>query len=188
MNSKKVYADVMKYFIIFGLIIFLVVMLYIDIFKHFIGSNFHEGLNVVPIVLFANLFLGIFYNLSVWYKLTNLTRYAAVIAIIGAVITIILNILLIPVIGYLGSAWAHFTCYLVMMIISFFWGKKHYPVKYDLKKILFYVAIALFIFGVSGMLNIQEQSLKLVINSVLIVLFFTVLFFGERSKLKSLPG
>jgi len=186
-NSKTVYADVMKYFIIFGLIIFLIVMLYIDIFKYFIGSNFHEGLNVVPIVLFANLFLGIFYNLSVWYKLTNLTRYAAVIAIIGAVITIILNVLLIPVIGYLGSAWAHFACYFVMMIISFFWGRKHYPVKYDLNKILFYIAIALLIFGISRILNIQELSLRLVINSVLIVLFVSIIFFRERSNLKSLP-
>lgn len=185
-NSKAVYADVMKYFIVFGLIIFLAVMLYIDIFKHFIGSNFHEGLNVVPIVLLANLFLGIFYNLSVWYKLTNLTRYAAVIAIIGAVITIILNILLIPIIGYLGSAWAHFACYLSMMMISYFWGRKHYPVKYDLNKILFYAAIALIIFGLSRILNIQVLGIRLIVNSILIVLFLSVVYFGEKSNLKSL--
>ena len=93
----------MKYFIIFGLSIFLVVMLYIDIVKFFIDEKFHEGLVVVPIVLSANLFLGIYYNLSVWYKLTNKTRFGAYIATIGAILTLVINYLLIPNICILGT-------------------------------------------------------------------------------------
>ncbi|MEA3317636.1 MAG: oligosaccharide flippase family protein, partial [Bacteroidota bacterium] len=98
-NAKVLYADVMKYFIVFGLLIFLGVTLYIDIFKHYIGSNFHSGLRIVPIVLLANLFLGIIYNLSIWYKLNNKTKYGAYIAIFGALVTLGLNFLLVPKIG-----------------------------------------------------------------------------------------
>ncbi len=182
-NSKTVYADVMKYFIIFGLIIFLVIMLYIDIFKYFIGSNFREGLYVVPIVLFANLFLGIFYNLSVWYKLTNLTRYGAAIAIIGATITIILNIILIPVIGYLGSAWAHFACYFVMMIISFFWGKKYFPINYDLKRIFFYIILAVALYAVSNYIKPQVFALQLLVNTILLIIFLATVYRFEKPHL-----
>lgn len=181
-NSKQVYADVMKYFIIFGLFIFLLVMLYIDIFKYFIGSNFHEGLKVVPIVLMANLFLGIFFNLSVWYKLTNLTRYAAIIALIGASITIVLNILLIPLIGYLGSAWAHFTCYLVMVVISFFWGRMHFPVQYDLKRIFLYSLLALFLYMVSQYITPEAFSTHLLLNTFLLLIFLGTIFKYERSN------
>lgn len=182
-NSKVVYADVMKYFIIFGLIIFLTVMLYIDIFKYFIGSNFHEGLFIVPIVLFANLFLGVFYNLSVWYKLNNLTRFGAAIAIVGAIITIVLNIILIPKIGYLGSAWAHFACYFVMMIISYFWGKKYFPINYDLKRILLYTILALVLYAVSHYVKPQEFILQLLVNSVLLIIFLATVYKFEKPNL-----
>ncbi|MCD4681849.1 MAG: oligosaccharide flippase family protein [Bacteroidales bacterium] len=183
-NAKQVYADVMKYFVIFGLLIFLAVTLYIDIFKYFIGPEFWEGLFIVPIVLLANLFLGIFFNLSVWYKLNDITKYGAIIALVGSGITILMNILLVPKYGYLGAAWGHFACYLSMMIISYFWGRKHYPVKYDLNKILFYIAVALIVFGLSRILNIQELSLRLLVNSIMIVLFLSVVYFGEKPDLK----
>jgi len=182
-NSKTVYADVMKYFIIFGLIIFLVVMLYIDIFKYFIGSGFHEGLFIVPIVLFANLFLGIFYNLSVWYKLTNLTRYGAVIAICGAAITIVLNIVLIPKIGYLGSAWAHFTCYLVMVVISYFWGKKYFPINYDLKRIFLYVLLALVLYTISNYIKPEQFIMQLLVNTALLTIFLATVYRFEKPNL-----
>ena len=187
-NSKTVYADVMKYFIIFGLLIFLVVMLYIDIFKYFIGRDFHEGLFIVPIVLFANLFLGIFYNLSVWYKLTNLTRYGAIIAICGAVITIILNVMLIPKIGYLGSAWAHFACYFVMMIISYFWGKKYFPINYDLKRIFFYIIIALVLYTVSNYIKPQVFINQILVNTVLLIIFIAAVFIFEKPNLVKSTG
>ena len=112
-NSRKIYADVLKYFTILASLIFLVVMLYIDVVKHFIGSSFHSesGIKIVPILLLANLFLGIYYNLSVWYKLTDKTAYGAILSVFGALITLVLNILLIPAIGFVGSAWATLGCY-----------------------------------------------------------------------------
>jgi O-antigen/teichoic acid export membrane protein len=108
------------------------------------------------------------------------------IALIGSGITIFMNVLLVPEHGYLGAAWGHFACYISMMLISYFWGRKHYPVKYDLKKILFYTAIALIIFGLSKILNIQELSLRLLINSIFILLFLSIVYFGESPNLKIL--
>ena len=123
-NSKKIYADVLKYFTILASLIFLAVMLYLDVVKHFIGSSFHheKGIEIVPILLMANLFLGIYYNLSIWYKLTEKTRYGAMLAIFGALITLVLNIILIPKIGFVGSAWATLACYFSMMLASMLIG------------------------------------------------------------------
>lgn len=183
-NHKQVYADVMKYFIVFGLFIFLGVTLYIDLVQYFIGSDFREGLHIVPIILMANLFLGIFYNLSIWYKLNNLTRYGAIIALTGAVITITLNILLIPMIGYVGCAWAHFFCYLVMMIISYFWGRRHLPVDYPLKKIAVYFTSALLLYLLSQLLWPGNLGYRLALNSVLLGFFVIIVYLGERKHLQ----
>ncbi|MBA7584077.1 hypothetical protein ES708_26030 [subsurface metagenome] len=106
-NAKELYADVMKYFVIFCLIIFLGVMMYIEIVKHFIGPEFREALDIVPIVLVANLFYGIFVNLSIWYKLNDMTKYGAVIVMTGALVTVIINVGFVPEYGYYASAWAH---------------------------------------------------------------------------------
>ncbi|MCD4746845.1 MAG: oligosaccharide flippase family protein [Bacteroidales bacterium] len=179
-NSKKVYADVMKYFVIFGLIIFLGVMLYIDIVKYFIGKEFREGLNIVPIVLLANLFLGIFFNLSIWYKLNNITRYGAYIALLGAFITVLLNVIFIPVIGYLGSALAHFACYFTMMVVSFFLGRKFFPINYNLKAIFGYFSLALTLYYISTLLHIESQTYHLLINTILMLIFLSIVFFIEK--------
>ena len=180
-NAKNVYAAVMKYFTIFGLLIFLGVTLYIDLFKYFIGPEYWEGLKIVPIVLLANLFLGIFYNLSVWYKLNDITKYGAVIALTGSLITILMNVLLVPKFSYEGAAWGHFACYFTMMLISYYWGKKHFPINYDLKRILFYVALALILFGLSNFLKPEVLSYRLILNTVLLAVFvFTVYIFEKR--------
>jgi len=181
-KSRVVYADVMKYFIIFGLIIFLGVMLYIDIIKYFIGSNYWIGLKIVPIILMANLFLGIFFNLSIWYKLTNQTKFGAYLAIFGAIITVIFNILLIPEIGYLGSAWATFICYFLMMIASYFLGQKYFYVKYDLKRIFEYIGLALAIYFCSTFISSKSLILTIIINTVLFSIFMYFVF--EKEKLK----
>ena len=185
-NNNKTTADVMKYFVIFGLFIFLVVILYLDFFKFFIGPEFWDGLFIVPIVLLANLFLGIFFNLSVWYKLNDITKYGAIIALIGSSVTILMNVLLVPHFSYLGAAWGHFACYLSMMLISYFWGKKHYPIKYDLGRIFIYFALGLIIFGISKVLNSQDFSINLIVNSVLLFVFISAVYFGERSIIKNL--
>ncbi len=169
--SKSQFAKVMLYFVLFGLLIFLGITGYIDIVKHFIGSDYHEGLKIVPILLAANLFLGIYFNLSVWYKLNNKTRYGAWMAIFGAIITLVLNIILIPHIGYMGSALATLVCYFSMMLISWYLGKKHYPIPYNLKKIGTYVAIAAGIYFIFTWSNQQTDWIKYSLNTTLILLF-----------------
>ncbi len=182
-NSKQTYADVMKYFIIFGLFIFLGVMLFLDIVKYFIDVKFHEGLHVVWIILLANLLLGIFYNLSIWYKLTNLTKYGAIVALMGASVTIIINIIFVPQFGYIASAWGHFSCYFIMVVISFYWGQKVFPVSYDFKVIAKYMFIAAFIFILSNFNTIDNVLVKLSVNAILYLSFIAIIFISEKKKI-----
>ena len=136
-DDRGVYADVMKYFIVFMGIIFLGVIIFYDVIIGFLGPEYRDhpnGLEVVSILLLANLFLGILFNLSIWYKLTEKTIYGAYISIFGALITVLLNFILIPKIGILGSAWATLACYFNMALVSYFLGKKHFPIPYQKKK------------------------------------------------------
>jgi len=178
-NSRKIYADVLKYFVILASLIFLSVMLYLDVVKHFIGSSFHsaEGIEIVPILLMANLFLGIYYNLSIWYKLTEKTGYGAILAIFGAIITLILNIILIPRIGFIGSAWATLFCYFSMMVGSFLIGRKHYSIPYDLKRIASYIFLSFALYKISAYF---ESSMLL--NTIYLFVFIIAVFILEKSK------
>jgi O-antigen/teichoic acid export membrane protein len=182
-DARNVYADVMKYFVIICSMIFLGVMLYIDVIKYFVGHKYWEGLTIVPILLLANMFLGIFYNLSIWYKLTDKTRFGAYLSIFGAVVTLTLNILLIPVIGYMGSAWATFACYGSMMILSYFVGQKHYYVKYNLKKIGAYFGLALLLYFVSILIKIDMLGYRLALNTVFFLCYLFVVIYIERPSL-----
>ncbi|HQW04958.1 MAG TPA: polysaccharide biosynthesis C-terminal domain-containing protein [Flavobacteriales bacterium] len=140
-NSGETFARIMNIFVAVCMSAFLVVMLFLDLFKWFIPNPaYHEGLRVVPILMLANVFLGIYYNQSVWYKLTDRTRVGGTIAIIGAAITIAFNFALIPVLGYMGSAWATLACYAGMAVISYAWGQKHYPIPYNVSRVLLYMA------------------------------------------------
>jgi O-antigen/teichoic acid export membrane protein len=142
-EKKDIYVKVMNYFIWICLFVFLLVMFYLHYFKHFIDDKFHEGLAVVPILLFANIFLGIYYNVSIWYKLSDQTKKGAQISILGAIITIVLNLILIPRIGYMGCAWTTFICYLFMMVLGYVWGQKYYPIPYNLNRAFVYLTVAL---------------------------------------------
>lgn len=168
-DSREIYARVMHYFVIFCAAIFLGVMLYMDIVKLFIGEEFREGIHVVPILLMANFFLGIFFNLSIWYKLTNQTRFGAWLAILGAAITIVLNAILIPVMGYTGAAWATFFCYFAMMMASFFLGQKHFKVPYRIFRTGLYVVIAPALWLLSLYLPVAGHPL--VLNTALFAVF-----------------
>jgi len=179
-RSKSDYSLIMKYFVIFGLTIFLGATLYLSVLKYFIGEDYRSGLNVVPILLLANLFLGIIYNLSIWYKLTSKTMYGAYIALFGATITIVLNIILIPKIGYLGSAWATFFCYFSMMLLSFFWGKKHYKIKYEVLPIAKYFVIALVLYAISRFVPEINQVFTLLVSSLLFFVFVGYVFWEEK--------
>lgn len=149
-DGKKVaYSDAMKFFVIMGIFIFMGVMFYLDIIRHFISSRYFSGLAVVPVVMAAEFFFGVSFNLSVWYKLADKTIWGAWITLGGLAVTILLNVLLVPHWGYMGCAWAAFFCYLSMMVASYFLGQRYYPIAYPLKRIAVYVAAgaALYIFG-----------------------------------------
>jgi O-antigen/teichoic acid export membrane protein len=182
-DSKKTYALIMKYFVIVCTIIFLGTMLNIQWIQYFVGEDFREGMNVVPILLLANMCLGVFFNQSIWYKLTGQTHYGAMLTIIGAVITVALNFLWIPTMGYMGSAWATLICYASMMSVSYFWGNKYYPVNYDLKKIGGYVLLALLIYFVIGFIK-SDQSLY--IGNTLLLAYIAFVYWIEKKEIKNL--
>ena len=147
-QPQRIYARVMKFFVITLCFMFLVVVLFLDIWKHFIQNPKQwEGLPVVPILLLANMFLGIYYNLSIWYKLSNKTMSGAWITVMGAAVTLVINFLFIPEYGYMACAWATFCCYGSMMVLSYVWGQKAYPVPYATKKLLAYMVIAVGMYG-----------------------------------------
>jgi len=174
-DSKEAYAEAMKYFVIFSLLIFLGMVFYLDIFKFLIRSDYWEGLRVVPIVLFSYLFQGIFFNLSLWYKLTDKTYYGAIISIIGSIVVLTINILFVPVFSYMASAWASFACYFVMMLISYFLGQKYMPIKYDLKKMGVYTLLTLVLYTVSLLISTSSMGLNLVFNTILLIFFVSYL-------------
>lgn len=184
-NNTETYATVMKYFVLICSFIFLFIMLYLDIIQHFVGIEYRSGLGVVPILLLANMCFGIFVNLSMWYKLAGKTRYGAYFTIAGAIVTIVLNILLIPGMGYMGAAWATLACYFFMMILSYITGQKYYPVAYDLKKISFFIFFAIGLYFISEVIQMQRNwsSLQtLIINTGLLCIFISGSFFSERPK------
>jgi O-antigen/teichoic acid export membrane protein len=185
-DAKETYATMMHYFILVCLFIFLGIMLYIDFVMLFVGKEFREGVGVVPILLAANLFLGIFYNLSVWFKLTDRTKTGAAISLTGAAITLVLNIILIPFMGYQGAAWATLICYASMMVISYIAGQKHYPVKYDLKSASKYGLIALTIYLISYIPITESLWQKYVINSAMLISFSIFVFYNERQRFRSI--
>lgn len=188
-NSKKVNAIVMKYFVIFCSFLFLVTMMNIDIVKLVIYKDYRSGLGVAPILLLANLFLGVYFNLSIWYKLTGQTRYGAIITIIGAAITLTINFGFIGKYGYMACAWATLAAYGSMMIISYYMGQKHYPVKYNLRSMLFFFFCALGFYFISLTYNSLESIvIKLVLNNLLVLLFAWLFYKLEFSNLKNVKN
>ncbi len=187
-DAKNIYSRVMTYFVIFCLAIFLMVTLYIDVFKYFIGANYRVGLAIVPIVLLANMFLGIYYNLSVWYKINDLTRFGALISFFGMVITVVLNLWLIPIMGYMGSAVATFICYFGMMLLSYFYGRKYYKVVYDLKSLFTYFSIALLLFFINMFLSFDNDFLNILKGSVLFIIFLLIVIKREGLSLNAIKA
>ncbi|MES2286590.1 MAG: oligosaccharide flippase family protein [Bacteroidota bacterium] len=182
-DSKKTYADIMKYFVIICSIIFLGTMMNMQWIQYFVGEKYREGLDVVPILLIANLFLGIFINQSIWYKLTGQTGYGAMLTIFGALITISLNIYWIPRIGYMGSAWATLICYASMMVASYFLGNKHYPVNYDLKRILGYLGLSVTLYFISVFVRTESVGINLFLNNLMLLVFVAVVWKMEGKNL-----
>ncbi len=185
-NAKDLYSKIMDYFVLACSFVFLSIMMYLDVVMHFVGQDFRVGVNVVPILLLANICLGVYYNLSIWYKLTGQTMYGAYVALFGATITIGLNYLLIPIIGYMGSAWATLACYASMMLVSYIVGQKFYPVNYSLNKITAYLGGAIVLYFINvfcvSYFNFSSLITKLAFNTLFIIGFMGIVFIFERSK------
>ena len=188
-NPQRIYARVMKFFVMIISVMFLVVSLFIPIWKYFIGPKYWEGLSVVPILLLANVFLGIYYNLSIWYKLSNKTIYGAWVTLIGTTITIIINYIFIPKYGFTACAWATLICYGSMMIISFVWGQKYYRIPYAWKKLLAYIIIVVTIFFIhKGITNLYDNKyFSLGIAAVLLLMYCRFLTLVEHKEFSKLP-
>jgi O-antigen/teichoic acid export membrane protein len=189
-TAQRTYARVMKFFVILVSGMFLFVALYIDVWKWFIADHsMWVGLKVVPILLFANIFLGIYYNLSIWYKITKSTRAGAYITLIGAVITLVINYLFIPAFGYMASAWATFLCYGSMMVISYIWGQRVYPVPYAWKKLVAYmVIVGLLYFLYTGLTAVWgNRVFSLSLATVLLCGYALFILRVERKEFRRLP-
>lgn len=172
-DSKEMYATAMKFFIIFTLLAFLAVMFYMDILKHIIRSDYWPGLRVVPIVMAAEMFMGIYFNLSFWYKLIDETRWGAYFSIIGCSVVIILNVVFVPIYGYIACAWAGFAGYATAMILSYIVGQKKYPINYDLRRIGSYALLAIILYIPAMYIPIENMFLRLAFRTLLLCLFVT---------------
>ena len=184
-NAKKTYATVMNYFVLVVATIFLMVTLYIDIFKHFVpNEDYWVGLKVVPILLFANICLGIYFSQSIWYKLTDRTMWGAYLAVFGAIITLTLNFIWIPKYGYEGSAWATLITYVAMMIASYILGQKYYPINYNLKKIFFYLGLSLVLFFLGETINFNSSFVNFLLKTLVFSFYLFIVWGLEKPNLK----
>ena len=185
-DNRKVYAAAMKYFLIFSLLAFLTVMGYMDILKFMVARDYWEGLSVVAIVMGAEIFKGIYFNLSFWYKLTDDTRWGAYFSLIGCAVILVLNVWLVPLYGYVASAWASVAGYGAITLLSYVIGQKKYPVVYPLKDMTVYLILAAVLFVLSEIVSVEHVIWRLLYHTLLICIF--VAFIIKRDlPLKSIP-
>ena len=186
-DNRSTYAIAMKYYVIFTLLAFLVVMGYIDALRYIIGRSYWEGLKVVPIVMAAEIMFGVFFNLSFWYKLTDRTIWGAWFSGIGCVTLITIDVLLIPHFGYMACAWAGFAAYGISMLVSYFVGQRYYPISYPIASIMSYVALAVVLFAAISWSNAKlPMPATLALNTLFIIVFATVIV-RRDFPLASLP-
>ena len=186
-DNRETYAQAMKFYLIFTLLAFLVVMGYLDILKYLIGESYWEGLRVVPIVMAAEIMFGVFFNLSFWYKLTDRTIWGAYFSGIGAVVLIVIDILLIPKFSYMACAWAGFAAYATSMLLSYFIGQRYYPIAYPIRQMSQYVILTIILFvGMQYASNMLPLWIALIVNTLLIAVFAAYLI-KKDFPLSSIP-
>lgn len=185
-DNRKMYSAAMKYFFIFSLLAFLAVMFYMDILRYMVARDYWEGLSVVAIVMGAEIFKGIYFNLSFWYKLTDETQWGAYFSIIGCAVILALNIWLVPTYGYVASAWASVAGYGVITLLSYIIGQKKYPVSYPLKDMAVYLILAAVLFVLSQEVIISNVGLRLVFRTLLLLMFITYIL-KKDLPLKTIP-
>ncbi|MCX2475507.1 oligosaccharide flippase family protein [Pedobacter sp. MC2016-05] len=181
-NAKQTYATILYYFVLALSILFLGLTANIEIIKHFINSRYWSGLDAVPVLLFGYVCLGIYMNLSVWYRLSDQTRYGLYISLVGAVFTIVMNIILIPKYSYMGSAWVSMFAYFIIMVISYWLGQKHYPIPYKLKSMAIYILVSI----VSVGLSFWVFNRNIYIGNTILLLFLLGIFYFEKDNVKKL--
>ena len=189
-NAPKTYARVMKWFVITLCLAFLFTALFIDMWNAiFLGKAYHGGLGVVPILLAANVCLGIYYNLSVWYKVTDKMRYGMYITLVGAVITLIINFSCIPAFGMYACAWATLAAYGSMMVISYFSGQKYFPVPYNVRKLLAYLGVMMVLYGAEELVRVITGNfiVRIAAAAGLMALFIRLVLAAERKELVNIP-
>lgn len=180
-NPTKAYAIITKYFAILGGLILLVVLVFADLFKLLLirDESYYEAMDIVPVILLANLFLGLYHNLSVWYKVTDKTRFGAMISSLGAFVTIAINLTLIPIYGYYASAGATLLAYFLMMLLSYLFGQKHYKIPYQMKKISGYLLLSI-VFSAVSFYGFRENY---AVGTLLILIFAGIIYLGEKAEL-----
>ena len=187
-DNRETYAQAMKYYLIFTLLAFLVVMGYIDILKYLIGETYWEGLRVVPIVMAAEIMFGVFFNLSFWYKLTDRTIWGAYFSGFGAVVLIVIDILLIPRFSYMACAWAGFAAYATSMLLSYFIGQRYYPIAYPIRQMSAYVLLTIVLFLAMQYANSILPLWTALIANTLLIVVFAVYLVKKDFPLSSLPA
>ncbi|MBK8367035.1 MAG: polysaccharide biosynthesis protein [Bacteroidetes bacterium] len=186
-DSKKLNAMVMKYYVLFCLFLFLGTMMNLPWLQKVVSENYRSGLGVVPILLLANLCVGVYWNLSIWFKLTGQTKFGAIITVMGAVITLVINFVGIPKFGYMACAWATLASYGAMMVASYLLGQKHYPIKYNLRSISVFTFLALGFYFISTIYSSMENIyIKVILNNILLALFALIFYKLEFDNLKKL--
>ncbi|MDX1650917.1 MAG: oligosaccharide flippase family protein [Brumimicrobium sp.] len=180
-DRNKTYVKVMNYFVGAVFVCFLGVTLNMDVFKYFIpNENYWEGLQIVPILLLANVFSGIYINQSIWYKLSGQTKFGAYIAMAGAFFTLTLNFIFIPIYGYIACAWVTFAVYGGQMVASYILGQKYYPIPYNLRKFTLYALVAILFYFLANLMNIDEGLLQMIIHNLLIVIYIALIYWMEK--------
>lgn len=183
-QSKETQAQATKYFVMFTLLAFLAVMCYIDVLQYFIGGDYREALPAVPIVMMAEILMGIYFNLSFWYKLTGQTWWGAVMSAIGCVVLVVINIIFVPKIGYMACAWGGLVGYGVCVLLSYFIGQKKNPVPYPVGTILGYFALTLALFALMQYVHIDNMVLRLLFNTMVLAIFLAVILWREHELVK----
>ena len=184
-DSKELYAKAMKYFIIMAMLAFLVVVFYMDILKHIINSNYWEGLKVVPIVMAAEIFMGIYFNLSFWYKLNDETYWGAIFSFVGCALLFAVNIIFVPRYGYMACAWASFTGYFAAMLLSFVIGQRRNAIDYDLKSIFSFTLLFAALYGASLLIPVENSIIRMVCNTGLLAIFLLFTFRAIKNEIRA---
>jgi len=187
-QDKETQAQVMKYFIIFTLFAFLAVVMYLPILRYLVDTDYWEGLRVIPIVMMAEIFMGIYFNLSFWYKLTDRTWWGAIFSAIGCVVLLAINFIFVPKYGYMACAWGGFAGYGTCMTLSYLVGQKKAPIPYDLKSAFVYFILAIALFFAQKYIHIENTVLSLVVNTGLLLVFFAFICWREKDLVKGVVG